>query len=138
MSQVIGQFAKATPAAALVALKVLKEAFGNELVVTDADWDLVMQGIQSQIAAQQAQAQAGAQQQQQGQGQPQGQQRQPQGGDGGEVGNVVQQTIMEAGKLLNSLPPDMKEAIGVMLARQVPVEQIMAAVLSKLENGAAQ
>lgn len=132
MSQVIGQFAKATPAAALVALKVLKEAFGNELVVTDQDWELVMQGIQSQIAAAQAQAQGAAQQGQQ-------QQRPPSGDAGGEAtGNVVEQTLMEAGRLLDSLSADMKEQIGVMLARQVPVQQIIGAVISKLEAGAAQ
>ena len=143
ISQIVGQFAKATPAAAIVALKVLSEAFGNEMVISDADWDFIMQGIQQQMQAQAAQTQG-----------PQGEQQQPQGGQGGQpkepgvrqqagdeaVGDIVQKTIMEAGALLDSLPPEMKTQIGVMLARQQPVQQIMAAILSQLDqgNGAAQ
>lgn len=65
LSQIMGQFAGATPAITIVMLKLMSRAF-NEVVITDEDWQMIWQGLQ-------------AQQQQPPQGQqmpPQGQQQQ--------------------------------------------------------------
>jgi hypothetical protein len=140
ISQIVGQFAKATPAAAIVALKVLQEAFGSELVITDKDWEFIMQGIQAQMQQQQQQPPQGAQPPQ-GQKPPEGEGKPPTpeqqvGQDA--VGGVVQNTIKEVMQMLDSLPPELKTQIGVMLARQQPVQQIFAAISDQLTQGAVQ
>src|SRR4029077_10577042 len=44
ISQIIGQFTRATPIAAVVALKVLSQAFDNVLISLE-DWELIYKGI---------------------------------------------------------------------------------------------
>ena len=67
LAQLFGQFASASPAIIVVVLKMMSRAF-NEIVITDEDWQMIMQGFQQQQEAQQQQAQmqqAQMQQQQQ-------------------------------------------------------------------------
>ena len=130
MSQIIGQFAKATPVALLVAIKTLQSAFNNELVMEDQDWAMLQQGI---MQAMQAQAQQGQQQPQQGQPQ-QPQQQQGGGQPEGDVRNVITQAIGQAVQIIDRLPPEIKQQIGVMLARQMPMQQIAQAIIGKLEQ----
>lgn len=144
MSQIIGQFAKATPMAIIIALKALQSAFSNELVIDDADWQVLIQSVEQQIAAQAQQQQAQAQQQQMRAQQAQ-QPQQPQGGQspaqqsgGDDPRNVVMQVLAEAANLLDSLPESVREEIGVMLARQVPAQRIAQVIASKLQQGTMQ
>lgn len=69
ITQMMGQFAGASPAIVPVVLKMLSRAF-NELVITDEDWRMIMQGFEQQqqmaIMQQQQQAQHMAMQQEQG------------------------------------------------------------------------
>lgn len=134
ISQTVGQFAKASPVAALVAMKVLATAFHNEVVISPQDWEMMMQSLQAQIQAQQMQAQ-------QPQGPAQQQPQQAQQGEGGEqqqqpgaVGDVIKQTVVKAAQLIDAMPPELRQEIGVMLARQIPVQQIAAEVIGKLEQ----
>ena len=156
ISQVVGNFAKATPVAVIIALKVLETAFSGDVVIDKEDWDMLIEGVQSGIQQQQAQVQsqsaaaaasrASAQQPQQapqpGQaGPPPAQGQVPQGGPdsntqgtGQDVGGVIQRAVTEASQLLDQLPPEVKQAIGVMLARGQPVQQIAATIISKLDG----
>lgn len=61
LTQLMGQFAGASPAVVPVVLKMLSRAF-NEMVITDEDWDMIMQGFQQQ--QEQAEMQRQMQQQQ--------------------------------------------------------------------------
>ena len=49
ISQIIGQFTRATPIAAVVALKVLSQAFDN-VVVSQEDWELIYKGIMKETS----------------------------------------------------------------------------------------
>lgn len=136
MSQILGQFAKASPVAILIAVKVLQSAFSNELVMEESDWGMLAESVQQMMQAQQQQAAgaAGAQQQQGAQG---GAPQQPQGGgegDQAQVVNVIQQAVAQAAELIDKLPPDMKVKIGVMLARQTPMQEIAQTIISGLDQ----
>lgn len=132
IAQVVGQFAKATPAAVIVAVKVLESAFNNEMVINDKDWTMILEGIQAQMQQGQAQpAPQGA-----SAAPPDG--SQPQEGappeQAGAVGDVVKKTILGAMQLLDQMPPEMREQIGVMLARQMPMQEIASEIMSKLQQ----
>lgn len=70
LTQMMGQFAGASPAIVPVVLNMLSRAF-NELVITDEDWDMIKQGFfqqqQQAMMQQQMQQQQMAMQAQQGQ-----------------------------------------------------------------------
>lgn len=133
ISQVVGQFAKATPVAALIALKVLETAFNNEITITDQDWAMLQQGMMQAM-----QGPAAGAPPQGGEGAPpaspeQGGAPQPEGGHPA-PGDVIKQAIGEAAQLIDKLPPEIKQAIGVMLARQTPVQEIAQTIIGKLEQ----
>lgn len=69
ITQMMGQFAGASPAIVPVVLKMLSRAF-NELVITDEDWRMIIQGFEQQqqqmMMQQQQMAQQGAMQAQEG------------------------------------------------------------------------
>ena len=54
ISQILGQFASATPVVATVMLKILSKAF-DEAAISKEDWELIMQSIQMQMQMQAAQ-----------------------------------------------------------------------------------
>lgn len=136
MSQIIGQFAKATPVALLIAIKTLQSAFSNELVMEDDDWTMLQQGIMQAMQAQQQQGQQGGQPPAQSGQPPQQDGAQPPQGGGGQqdVANVITQAIGEAVQIIDRLPPEIKQQIGVMLARQMPMQQIAQVIISKLDQ----
>ena len=47
LSQIMGQFAGATPAITIVMLKLMSRAF-NEIVITPEDWDVIFNSLQQQ------------------------------------------------------------------------------------------
>lgn len=53
VGQILGQFAKASPAVVLLVLKVFERAFDG-IVITDQDWKQLEEGIQMQLQSQQA------------------------------------------------------------------------------------
>lgn len=55
LAQILGQFASVTPLAFVVALKVIERGF-EEVVITDQDWQMIMDSILGQLQAQQQQA----------------------------------------------------------------------------------
>ena len=158
ISQIIGQFTRATPIAAVVALKVLSQAFDNVLV-SQADWELIYKGIMKEAQApapeeveQQGQDQQGAQQ-----GADRRQQlvieamkarQQAQGGQaaGGGAGGGAQQMpqiddiaqiVQQVAQLIDGLPPEIKQSLGVQLARGRSVADIATQMIQQMQQGAA-
>ena len=137
MAQALGQFARATPAAILVALRSLQQAFDNDLVINAGDWQMVIEGVQTAMKAQQAQAQSqsqmqGEQPQQQQQTGPQRSSTQsPQ--DGVPLDAIVE-GVAQVAQFLDGMSTEIKQEIGVMLSRQVPVEQIAQRIVERLQG----
>lgn len=120
MSQVLGQFASSAPAALIVSLKALENAF-DEVVIKEEDWALIRQSIEAQIGIQTADAakiasegglnaqQAAMQEQQMG---AQEQQAQP-----------IDPAMVE--EYLATLPPEVGQQIAQIIQSGVdPVEAI--------------
>jgi len=156
ISQIIGQFTRATPIAAVVALKVLSQAFDN-VVVSQEDWELIYKGImkeanapgpeeqQSEQLAQQG-AQQGADRKQQmvveamkARAQGQGGQQAP-GGGGGAGGldvDGIAEIVQQVAGLIDGLPPEIKQSLGVQLARGKSVADIATQMIQQMQHGAA-
>ena len=56
LSQIMGQFAGASPAIVVVMLKLMSRAF-NEIVISPEDWEMIFQSVQAQMQQQQPQSQ---------------------------------------------------------------------------------
>lgn len=152
ISQVIGQFTRATPIAAVVALKVLATAF-DSTVISQEDWELIYKGIiketsgpspeqmQQQQSADDASKQAGAQmheramagQQPQG-GPPQG--AQSAGGGGGPQVDDIASIVQEVARLIDGLPPQLKQQLGMQLARGRSMTDIASMLMQQMQQGA--
>ena len=157
ISQIIGQFTRATPIAAVVALKVLSQAFDN-VVVSQDDWELIYKGIMKETSA----PSPGEVQQegQQGQEAQQGQDRmkelmlakmqaqrggggaassgggQSGGGSGPQIDDIAQ-IVQQVAGLIDGLPPEMKQQLGVQLARGKSVADIATQMIQQMQQGAA-
>jgi hypothetical protein len=154
ISQIVGQFTRATPIAAVVALKVLATAFDN-MVISQEDWELIYKAIikeasgpppeqQEQEMADQkgkeAQAQRMHERVMQSREPQQGAQM-PQGGGGGGEGPQVEDIasiVQEVARLIDGLPPMMKQQLGMQLARGRSVTDIAAQLMQQMQQGAAQ
>jgi hypothetical protein len=159
ISQIIGQFTRATPIAAVVALKVLASAFDNA-VISQTDWELIYKGIIKETSGpppeQQQQDQQDEQGRQQGQdrmvelmkirqqgaggagGPPQGAQS-PQGSAGAGGGpqlDDIASIVQEVARLIDGLPPMMKQQLGMQLARGRSVADIAAQMIQQMQQGA--
>jgi hypothetical protein len=157
ISQIIGQFTRATPIAAVVALKVLATAFDN-VTISQEDWELIYKAIMKEAAGpppeqqQQEQLDAKAKEGQsqrlhervmqsrepqpaQG-GPPQG--AQGAGGGGGPQVEDIASIVQEVARLIDGLPPMMKQQLGMQLARGRSVTDIAAQLMQQMQQGAAQ
>lgn len=149
ISQVVGQFASATPIAAVVALKVLSKAFDN-VTISLEDWELIYKGIMQAASGEQgAEGKAGAPPPQQGAPQagtngakPPAQQpaakvKQGAGLRGQSIDGLAQM-VQEAAQIIDALPPEMKQQIGTELSRGVPMAQIAGGLLQQVQRGMTQ
>jgi len=116
MSQVLGQFASSAPAALIVALKALENAF-DEVVIKEEDWALIRESIEAQIGIQSADAAKIA----------------SEGGLNAQQAQMQQQQIMQAPQIdpamveqfLATLPPEVGQQIAQLIQSGVdPVEAI--------------
>ena len=57
IGQILGQFASNSPAVVVILLKMFQRSF-DSIAITDADWEMLMQSVTSQIQGEQAAAQA--------------------------------------------------------------------------------
>lgn len=126
LGQILGQFARSTPAAVLVALKVMEKAY-DEVIIAAEDWQMIIQGIQGamQAQAQQGQAQQPAQQGPAGQsagGQAQGAQAR---------GVPIEEALAKLEEIVDGLDPRLKQELGKMLASNIPIRQAVGAVVAQ-------
>lgn len=105
IGQVLGQFGQQLPAAGIVALKVISRAFADDVVITQEDWNMIFQSLQQQMQPQQAPV------------------------DEGPQGPAQEEQLRE---MINSLPPEAKQAMQQMIKEGVPpteaLKQVTAAV----------
>jgi len=160
ISQIIGQFTRATPIAAVVALKVLSQAFDN-ITVSKEDWELIYKGIIKETSGpsrEEAQAeQANQQGEQQGadrkqqmvieamkaRAQAQGGAQQAPGGGGGPGGaggpqiDDIASIVQQVAGLIDGMPPQIKQQLGMQLARGRSVAEIATEMIQQMQRGAA-
>lgn len=164
ISQIIGQFTRATPIAAVVALKVLSQAFDN-MLVSQEDWELIYKAIikevsgpspeqvQQQQQGQEGNLQAGKQMQERAMASQQARQGPPQAGGGASGGasggggassggggpqvEDIASIVQEVARLIDGLPPQIKQNLGVQLARGRSVADIATQLVQQMQQGAA-
>jgi len=148
ISQIIGQFTRATPIAAVVALKVLATAFDN-VVIAKEDWEIIYKGIMKEASAPSPEEQQAEQQEAQAnEGQAErmnqrvmqereGAQQAQQAGGGGEqqIDNIAS-IVQEVAKLIDGLPPEIKQSLGVQLARGRSVADIATQMIQQMQSQA--
>jgi hypothetical protein len=128
IGQVLGQFANSIPAAGMVLLKVFERAFDN-MVITEEDWDGLLQSMQdAQHQAGSGPGGPGAEQGEQGTpgapqpGAPQGAPGQPPGAvppeaQGTDTVDPAQAQVIA--QQIASLPPDLRQHMQQLIARGV-------------------
>lgn len=125
LGQVLGQFGQGIPAIGITALKVLERAFSDEMVMSAADWQIIMQSLNDQAnAAGGGPAGAG------GSG---GSEGAPAGG--GDENAAVREQVAA---LINKLPPEMKGALEAQIAEGVPPQQALEAIMAQAQQGQVQ
>lgn len=110
MGQILGQFASATPAAVVVALKVFEQAF-DELVIKEEDWRFISQSIEQQL--QRGNSQAGT----------------TPSGDG-----TTSDQLGQIEQLVDGLPQQAKQALGQAIAQGVPVREAVTRIVEALQQ----
>jgi hypothetical protein len=124
LGQILGQFANASPMVILVMLKALERAFGDDIVITDEEWDKILQSTQQSMMR--GNSQPGAQQGQQPQAQGQSQQKQePEGRE------QAAKALEQIGQRMDALPPEKKQQIAQAFAGGRGFQEIVAAVVQE-------
>jgi hypothetical protein len=103
IAQILGQFANATPVAAIVALKVFARAF-DEIIISEDDWKTIKQALEQSITQ----------------------------GNNAHKGGEDQ--ISQIEQMIDSLPPQAKQAIGQALAQGAPIRAILEQVMARVGN----
>lgn len=117
MSQVLGQFAQASPMVVVVMLSMLSRAFADDINITDSEWSGLLGSVKQQVGQQQQQ------QQQQAQQQGQQQQQQQQSGDGGE------ELMAKLEAMLQEAPPEARKQVAQAIMQGIPLRQIVAKMM---------
>ena len=113
LGQVLGQFVQVSPMVLDVALSSLEQAF-DEVTIKEEDWKILRQSIMQQLQ----------------QGPTDGQQPTSNGAAGGALDQVA--------ALVDSLPPEAKQALGTAIARGVPVRQALEQIIAATQQGGEQ
>lgn len=116
ISQAVGTFSSASPAAILVALKVLERAF-DDVVITKEDWQMIQESIVSQL--------------QRGNTSPEGSSSANSSGSPEQQGGSAdgQQMLQQVEKTVDSLPPEIRQMLGDAIASGMPFRQAVAQVM---------
>lgn len=112
VGQILGQFASASPAAILVALRVFEQAF-DEVVIKSEDWQLIYQSIAQQMQPEQP---------------AEGEQPAPDGPPGGDVAPDEEKVAHDVRQRINALPPEAKQALEQMVQQGIPAGQALQRV----------
>lgn len=117
MGQVLGQFAAASPVVVVVMLKMMQRAFGDDVVISEEEWNLLIQSLTGQIAAQSAPP---------GGGQP-AEGNKPSADDGADINAVMGKVE----KLIEQMPPEMKAKLGEGIKQGIPLKDLVATLLGE-------
>ena len=112
VGQILGQFASASPAAILVALRVFEQAF-DEVVIKSEDWALIYQSIAQQMQPEQPAEQPPAE---------------DPGPPGGDVAPDEAKVAHDVRQRINALPPEGKQALEKLVQAGVPPGQALQRV----------
>lgn len=141
MLQVLGQFAKAGGGAAIIiALKSLERAFSDTMTITDTDWKMLEDAIKAELTrGQSAGGQPpGAPGQAPAPGGQAGGPPQSSGGSGEGPAPLSQEQVGEAikvvAKLINEMPPQMKQALGNALGKGMPIEEALPRIMAAMSG----
>jgi hypothetical protein len=119
LGQILGQFASATPAALVIALKVMAEAY-DEIIITAEDWKFINDSIQQQL-------QKGSTSPNEG-----GEGAKKEGGQGGEEQGA--DALAQVEQIIDSLPDELKQELGKMIASGIPVREAIAEAVNLLQQ----
>lgn len=122
VGQVIGQFAKAAPAAVIIMLEMFQQAF-DDIVITDEKWQMLIDSMNQQLNS----AGAGPGGEPGAEGQP------PQ--QGAEGGGDAQQMIMQ---ILQVLPPEAQAALQELVNGGTSPLEAIVAIIQQLVGGGQQ
>lgn len=124
MGQVLGQFVNAAPQPVLMTLlNTLRGAFND--VIPDEQWQSIMDALGQGAAGGAQPAQGG------GEGGPPQEGQQPTQAGGGDPIAAVEQIV-------DGLPPEAKQALGMAMARGVPVREAFERILGQIQQQAQQ
>lgn len=119
LGQILGQFANASPMIVIVMLKMLQRAFGDDVVITPQEWQLVMETTQQQMQR----------------GGPE------QGGDNGgsesapqEGGGDINAIMGQVEQIIDSLPPEAKQFLGEGIASGAPLKELVMQIMQAAEQ----
>lgn len=116
MGQVLGQFANASPGIIIILLKMLERAFGDDVIITPEEWNIIVESTMQQMqrggpaqggAGNGAQPRQGAQMQQQ------------------EQGADINAIMDQVSQVIDSLPPQAKQFLAQGIAQGVPLKQVV-------------
>ena len=123
MGQVLGQFVNAAPVPVLrVLLETLRGAFND--VIPDEQWGTIISAIDAQAQQPPTGASNGSA--------PSGSEREPPSQQGG--ADPIQ--VLE--QLVDQMPPEAKQALGMAMARGVPVRKALERIIPATQGGAQQ
>lgn len=115
LGQILGQFANASPMIIIVLLKMLERAYGEDVVIEQNEWNMIIQATMQQMQR------GGAQQ-----GQPQEGQPQQQEGAPPQEGQADPNAIMDqVAKVIDSLPQQARAFLAKGIAQGVPLKQLV-------------
>lgn len=115
LGQILGQFANASPMLIVVMLKMLQRAFSDDVVITQEEWDMIVQSTAQQMQR------GGPGQGEGGQPQQPGAEGQQPPAEGGDMNAVMQQVE----QVIDQLPPQAKQFLGAGIAKGVPLKQLV-------------
>lgn len=129
LTQILGQFAGASPHIVLVMLKIIERAFKDDYVVQDQDWAAILQVISQQLQIDQQQ------QQMQQQQPPQEQMPQQQGGQPQENGaQSIEEVAMHIAEIVDNLPPEAKQFLAEGVMQGMPFIEIVQTLMQQMQQ----
>ncbi len=119
MGQILGQFANASPMVVVVMLKMLERAFGDDVIITPEEWDMIIKSTMQQMQR------GGPGQGQGGEGRQAQGGRQPQEGQQGQGGAGMAQMAEQVEQIIGRLPDEARQALGQGIAEGIPLKQLV-------------
>lgn len=121
LGQILGQFASASPAVVVVMLKMIERAFGEDVVITQTEWQFIFQSVQSAVQSQTGPeggaAQGGAE-----------------GAEGGDPNAQINAAMEQVSQLFDNASPEIKQQTGQAIAQGVPLKQIVATLVNAAQG----